>query len=101
MRETTPRNGDILIRRERRDEAWAFVMCTLPGPDQFTLPTRDAATAAAVAVARREQVCVWLADASGAFTLLNDFRGIPPRMPQPNNARRVNSARSKDHAENH
>ena len=101
MHDTVPREGDIVIRRERRAELWAFVMCTVPGPDQFTLPTRDAAVAAAAAVARREQVCVWLADPNGAFTLLNDFRGIPPRPPQSRGSGRRDSVRSKDHAENH
>ena len=100
MRETAPRDGDIVIRRERRADGWAFLMRAVPGPDQFALLTRDAAVVAGVAVARREQVCVWLVDANGVFTLLNDFRGIPPRMPQTTEAGR-SSARRKDHAENH
>lgn len=74
MSELTPQDGDVVIRRERRDAGWAFVLRTLPGPDQYTLPGQGAAVDAAIHVAMRERVCVWIVDANGSSTLLNDFR---------------------------
>ena len=79
MHDTSLRDGDILIRPERRTGGWAFLLRAIPGPDQFILPTRDAAVATAMKVARREHVCVWMVDANGAFTLLHDFRGTTMR----------------------
>lgn len=81
MRELTPLDGDIVIRRVHRADGAAFVLRTLPGPDQYTLPTQGAAVAAAIQVAMRERVCVWIVDANGSSTLLNDFRlsTSPPR----------------------
>lgn len=72
-------DGDILIQHERRSNACAFLMRTAPGPAQFSLPTRDAAVSTGTAVARRERVCLWIADANGALTLLHDFRGTTMR----------------------
>jgi hypothetical protein len=74
MADSMPQDGDIVIRLQRGNGESTFVLRTLPGPDQFTVPTRGAAVAAAIEVALREHVCVWSIDADGAFTLLNDFR---------------------------
>lgn len=69
-----PSDGDILIRPERRTRGYAFFLRALPGPEQFALPTRDAAVATAMKVARREHVCAWIVDTNGESTLLHDFR---------------------------
>lgn len=88
MGHVSPRAGDIVIRCERQDDdSIAFYLRTLPGPDQYSVPTRDKALAAALIVAERYHVSIWMADDDGGFTLLNDFRrephgtAIQPRSP--------------------
>ncbi len=69
-----PQDGDIVIRQELHDGQWVFLLQSAPGPDQYVLPTRDAAVREALAFAKRQRVRAWLSDGSSAFTLIDDFR---------------------------
>ncbi len=69
-----PQEGDIVVRQEQRDGRWVFLLQSAPGPDQYVLPTRDAAVTEALAFAKRQRVRAWLSDGSSAFTLMEDFR---------------------------
>jgi hypothetical protein len=35
---TTPEDGDIVVRQEKRDGTAVYVLQTAPGPDQYLLP---------------------------------------------------------------
>lgn len=83
--QSTPDDGDIVIRQETRDGRRVFVLHTAPGPDQVVLRIRDAAIAQAVTVAKRERVRVWLTSGGDDFRVLENFRiGVDssPHAPQ-------------------
>ncbi len=58
----SPQDCDIVIRQKHRDGQWVFCLQSVPGPDQFVLPTRDAAVTEAVSFAKRLHVRAWLSD---------------------------------------
>ena len=67
---TTPEDGDIVVRREKRDGTVVYVLDTAPGPDEYLLPTCEAA-AQALTRAERHGVHAWLTtDESYDFVLL-------------------------------
>ena len=73
---TTPEDGDIVVRQEKRDGTVVYVLHTAPGPDQYLLPTCDEAAAQALTLAERHGVRAWLTtDESYDFVLLEDFQG--------------------------
>lgn len=62
-----------MINQERQNGVAVFILQTAPGPDQILLRSRREALAQAIALAKREQVRVWLTDNGHEFTLLHDF----------------------------
>lgn len=70
----TPENGDVVIRKEKREGRFVYFLRTAPGTDQYLLPTREAAIAQAMAFAKRHGVRAWLIDGTGDFVLLGDVR---------------------------
>ena len=71
---TTPENGDIVVREEKRGGTLVYVLHTAPGADQYEFRSREEGTAQAVALAKREHVRAWLTDEGYDFVLLEDFR---------------------------
>ncbi len=73
---TTPEDGDIVVRQEKRDGTVVYVLHTAPGPDQYLLRAREEAAAQALTLAERDGVRAWLTtDESYDFVLLEDFQG--------------------------
>jgi hypothetical protein len=72
----TPQDEDIVVRQEQLEGTITYVLHTAPGPDQYTLRSRDEAVAQAVTVAKREHVRAWLTDEGYDFVLLEDFRVV-------------------------
>ena len=73
---TTPENGDIVVREEKRDEAFVYALHTAPGADQHVLGIREEAVALALTVAKRDGVRAWLTDEGYDFVLVKDFREV-------------------------
>jgi hypothetical protein len=69
-----PNQDDVVVRRRAHDTGVTFVLGTPPAPEQFTLRTRDEAVARALAFAKRQHVCAWLASGSDEPVLLGTFR---------------------------
>jgi hypothetical protein len=68
---TTPEDGDIVVRQEKRDGTVVNVLHTAPSPDQYLLPPCDEAAAQALTLAERHGVRAWLTtDESYDFVLL-------------------------------
>jgi len=73
---TTPEDGDIVVRQEKRDGTVVYVLHTAPGPDQYLLPTCEEAVAQAKTLAKRHPGRAWLTTEEGYdFVLLEDFQG--------------------------
>lgn len=75
---STPEDGDIVVRHGQRDGKYVYLLRTAPGPDQIVVQTRNDAVAQAVTWAKRQQVRVWMTNGDSDFTLLEDFRLVPP-----------------------
>jgi hypothetical protein len=73
---TTPENGDIVVREEKRKGTLVYALHTAPGADQYLLRVREEAVAQAVTFAQREGVRAWLTDEGYDFVLLEDFRAV-------------------------
>ena len=73
---TTPENGDIVVRAEKREATLVYVLHTAPGADQSLLRTCEEAVAQAVTCAKRQHVRAWLTDEGYDFMLLEDFRVV-------------------------
>jgi hypothetical protein len=72
---TTPEDGDIVVRREKRPGTVVYILHTAPGPDEYLLPTCEEAAAQALTRAERHGVRAWLTtDESYDFVLLEDFQ---------------------------
>ena len=68
---TTPEDGDIVVRQEKRNGTVVYVLHTAPGPDQYRLRTCPEAVAHALTLAERHGVRAWLTtDDSYDFVLL-------------------------------
>jgi hypothetical protein len=67
---TTPEDGDVIVRRERRDGTLVYVLCTAPGAHPHVLRTRKEAVAQALAFAERHRMSAWLTDEGHDFVLL-------------------------------
>jgi hypothetical protein len=70
---TTPEDGDIVVREEKRGGTLVYVLHTAPGADQYEFRRREEGIAQAVALAKREHVRAWLTDEGYDFVLLEDF----------------------------
>jgi hypothetical protein len=68
-----PEDGDVVIREERREDEFVYLMQSVPAPAQYFLRSWEDAIGRAVAFAKREHVRVWL-DNEHDCTLLEDFR---------------------------
>src|SRR2546428_7019650 len=76
---TTPEDGDVVVREEKREGAVVYVLHTAPGADQYVLRSREEAVAQAAAFAKREYVRgAWLTNEGYDFVLLEDFRVVEP-----------------------
>jgi len=75
---TTPENGDIVIREEKRDGTVVYVLHIAHGVDQYALRRREEAVAQAVTFAKRQRVRAWLTDEGDDFVLLEDFPMVEP-----------------------
>jgi hypothetical protein len=76
---TTPEDGDIVVREEKRGGTQVYVLHTAPRADQYEFLSREEGIAQAVALAKRERVRAWLTNEGYDFVLLEDFReGIRP-----------------------
>lgn len=73
---TTPEDGDIVVRQETREGMDVYVLHTARGPDQYLLRAREEAVAQAVTFAKRQGVRAWLYGESYGFVLLNDSRVV-------------------------
>jgi hypothetical protein len=73
---TTPDDGDIVVREEKREGRLVYVLHTAPSADQSLLRTRDEAVAHALTFAKRQHVRAWLTDEGYDFMLLEDFRVV-------------------------
>jgi hypothetical protein len=73
---TTPQDGDIVVRQEKREGAVVYVLHAAPGPDQYVLRSRDEAVAQAVTFAKRQGVRAWFGDEGDDCVLLDDFRVV-------------------------
>ncbi len=71
---TSPEDGDIVVREEKRGATLVYVLHTAPGADQYEFRRREEGIAQAVALAKREHVRAWLTDEGYDFVLLEDFR---------------------------
>ena len=71
---STPEDGDIVIRAEKRDRRVVYVLYASPGADQYFLRSREDAIAKALIFAERERVRAWLTDEGDDFVLVEDFR---------------------------
>jgi hypothetical protein len=76
--QTTPQEGDIVVRRKQQEGALIYILHTVPAADkhQRLLPTRGEAIAEARALARRQQKRAWVTDEGDDFRLLEDFRVV-------------------------
>jgi hypothetical protein len=70
----TPEDGDILVRQAMLEGRVVYAISTVPGADQYLLPTREEAVAHASTFARRQRVRAWLSHERDGCVLLEDFR---------------------------
>lgn len=69
----SPADGDVIVRRERRDGTFVYVLYAVPGPDQYVLRTREEGVTQALTFAKRHGVRAWLADGEcDTFALLEN-----------------------------
>jgi len=73
---STPQDGDIVVREEKRGGTLAYVLHTAPGADQYEFRRREEGIAQALALAKRQCVRAWLTDEGYDFVLLEDFREV-------------------------
>jgi hypothetical protein len=73
---STPENGDIVVREEKRGGTLVYVLHTAPGADQYEFRRRDEGIAQALALAKRQCARAWLTDEGYDFVLLDDFREV-------------------------
>ena len=71
-----PTDGDVIVRRERRDGMLVYVLHIAPGPDQYVLRTRKEGVAQALTFAKRQEVRAWFTDGGDAFVLLENVRQV-------------------------
>jgi hypothetical protein len=67
-----PTDGDVIVRRERREGTLVYVLHAAHGPDQYVLRTRKEGVAQALAFAGRQGVRAWFTDGGDAFVLLEN-----------------------------
>lgn len=76
-----PADGDVIVRRDRRDGTFVYVLHAAPGPDQYLLPTRKEGVAQALTFAKQRGVRAWLTDGGGdAFVPLDSTGQVDPTV---------------------
>lgn len=55
-----PAPGDIVVRQERREQVFVYILHTESGPDRLVLRSREEAVERATFTAQRQQVRAWL-----------------------------------------
>ena len=73
---STPEDGDVVVRQEKREGKRVYVLHTAPGADQYLLRSREEAVAKALMFAERQHVRAWLTDSDYDFRLIEDFRVV-------------------------
>jgi len=71
---TTPEDGDVVVRQERRDGALVYVLYAASSAHQNLLNTRAEAVAHALAFAESHRMRAWLIAEGHDCVLLGDFR---------------------------
>jgi hypothetical protein len=71
---TNPDNDDVIVRKKSGNPSVVYLLGTPSAPDQFIVRTRAEAVSQALAFAKRQQVCAWLANGGTEFLLLGEFR---------------------------
>ena len=69
-----PDTDDVVIRQKRGNPSTFYLLGTPSAPDQYIVPTRDAAVSQALAFAKRAHVRAWCANGHDDFVLLGTFR---------------------------
>ena len=72
----TPRWGDVVVRKEKRDGIFVYVLRIAPETDHEVLTAREEAVAQGLLLAERQHVCVWMTDNWVDFDVLEDFRTV-------------------------
>lgn len=72
----TPENGDVVVRREKLEGRFVYLLHTVPGTAQYVLRTREEAVAQAAGFAKRHGVRAWLSGEGDDCVLLNDVRVV-------------------------
>ena len=72
--QSTPEDGDIVVRHETREAERVYVLHIARRSDQMLYRTREGAVAQAIAFAKQHHVRAWIATHDGDHTLLDDFR---------------------------
>ena len=73
---TTREDGDIVVRQEKREGRFIYILHTATGEDQYLLRSREEAIAQAVAFAKRQCVRARMTNSNYDFALLEDFRVV-------------------------
>jgi hypothetical protein len=71
-----PTDGDVIVRRERRDGVLVYVLHIAPCPDQYVLRTRKEGAAQGLTFAKRQGVRAWFTDGGDAFVLLENVSHV-------------------------
>ena len=71
-------DGDIVVREESRGTSSVFIVRVVPGPDQYSLRSRETAISQALAFAVRLRSRVWMVDPSDRQRLLTPDVSRPP-----------------------
>jgi hypothetical protein len=79
-----PMAGDVVVRMAGRGAKPAYLVRTVPGPDQLGCAARAATERFALGYAKLGGVNVWFQEETGGFTLIAQFR--KPAFEQPNTA---------------
>ncbi len=73
---TTREDGDIVVRQEKREGRFIYILHTATSEDQYLLRSREEAIAQAVAFAKWQCVRTWMTNSNYDFALLEDFRVV-------------------------
>ena len=73
---TTPEDGDVVVRREKLEGRFVYLLHTVPGTAQYVLRTREEAVAQAATFAKRHGVRAWLSDEREDWVLLGDAPAV-------------------------
>ena len=72
--QTAPQDGDVVVRREKLEGRFVYLLHTVPGTAQYVLRTREEAVAQAMTFAKRHGVCAWVSDGRDDCERLSEVR---------------------------